>query len=224
MNIENLLSRAGKVVTTADRKEIVFAGKDFFGSEAAENGYFDLLKQLHLDVWPELSGQFSFTMPVVDHCYLLVKNPGGAVTRMHQDRPYWIRKEAEASIFSVWIALDEISEANGGLILSRQNEVSPDQLSTFNSGSMFEHEEVADSSGSFPLLIPEQVASELAKSMESIGMEKGEAIAFDSFEPHKSSANTTDAPRLAMKIAYAEGQGMTPTHYLTRVDELEQKF
>lgn len=223
-NIDALLSRASTVITTNDVKEIVFSGKDFFGSESVENGNFDLLKRIHLNVWPKISDQFAFNLPVIDHSYLLIKNPGGAVTKMHQDRPYWVRKESVATIFSVWIALGGISKKNGGLLLSRQNEVSPDDLSSFNTGSALEHEEIAESDGSFPLLIPEDVASGLQESMESIDMEKGDAILFDSFEPHMSSANTSESPRLAMKIAYAEGEGMTPTHYLTRLDELESKF
>lgn len=221
-NIDALLGRASKVVTTEDRTEIVFSGKDFFGDDSVENGNFDLLKQLHCDVWPSISEQFAFEVPVVDHSYLMIKNPGGAMTRMHQDRAYWLRKESEPTIFSVWIALDNISESNGGLLLSRQNKVSPDDLSSFNTGLALEHEEVSDSDGSFPLLIPEDVASGLRASMASVDMEKGDAILFDGLEPHMSGANSSESPRLAMKIAYAEGQGKT--HHLIRVDELENKF
>lgn len=221
-SIDALLSRASKVASTGDSKEIVFAGKEFFGDSTIENGNFDVLKPLHLDVWPAFSDQFDFDIPVIDHSYLLIKNPGGPVTRMHQDRPYWIRKESAATIFSVWIALDDISERNGALLLSRQNELSPDDLSSFNTGSVLEHDEVSDSDGSFPLLITEKVAADLRASMEPIDMDKGDALLFDSFEPHMSSANSTESPRLAMKIAYAEGQGSK--HFLRRVDELEKSF
>ena len=56
-------------------------------------------------------------------------------------------------------------------------------------------------------------------------MAKGEAIAFDSFEPHMTGANTTRTPRLAMKIAYAEGKENTQkTRYLMRTDALESCF
>ena len=139
---------------------------------------------------------------------------------MHQDRPYWIRKEVIPTIFSVWIALEDMSEENGGLILSRRNEVDAADISAFNTGAILAHQEVVDSSGTFPLLIPDKIASALAKSMEFIDMAKGEAVAFDSFEPHMSRANTTSSPRIAMKIAYAEGDGKA--HYLTRVDDLER--
>ena len=55
--------------------------------------------------------------------------------------------------------------------------------------------------------------------MKFISMAKGEAVAFDSFEPHMSGPNVTPTPRLAMKVAYAEGRERAG--YLTRVDTLE---
>ena len=59
----------------------------------------------------------------------------------------------------------------------------------------------------------------MAESMGFISMSKGEVVAFDSFEPHMSGPNSAPNPRLAMKIAYAEGRQRT--HYLTRTDALE---
>ena len=220
--IDRMLDRAKAVVANTDRTEIVESGKEFFGGEPAGTGNFDFLKQIHLDVWPAISNQFDFKMPVIDHSLLLIKKSGGAGTKMHQDRAYWLRREAVPSIFSVWIALDDIVEANGSLLLSRNNEVSPDDLSTFNTGQLLAHEEVPESDGIFPLLIPKKIASGLAESMQPIEMAKGDAIAFDSIEPHMSSANTAATPRLAMKIAYAEGEGKT--HFLTQVDELEDRY
>ena len=55
--------------------------------------------------------------------------------------------------------------------------------------------------------------------MGLVDLAKGEAVAFDSFEPHMSGSNVTLNPRLAMKIAYAEGK--EKTRYLTRTDSLE---
>ena len=82
-----------------------------------------------------------------------------------------------------------------------------------------EHEQGAEPEGGFPISIPDQIASGMAASMASISMSRGEAVAFDSFEPHMPGPNNSPAPRLAMKIAYAEGRQRT--QYLTRADALE---
>ena len=66
-NIDGLLSRADGVLKATDATEIAFSGKDFFGSDEAGNGNFDLLKQFHLDLWPEISDQVEFSIPVIDH-------------------------------------------------------------------------------------------------------------------------------------------------------------
>ena len=218
-NINALLTRTGAIGATPDSGEIAFAGKEFFYNDAANGANLDLLRQLHLDIWPEIRDIVKFDVPVVDHCYLLFKSPGGRATRMHQDRPYWIKKEPQATIISVWIALDAITADNGGLSLVRENQVDVSDMSSFNSGTVLDHEEVELSDGSFPLLIREDVAKKVAETMVPVDMGKGDVIAFDSFEPHMANANTTDAPRLGMKIAYAD-KGIKK-HYLVRVDELE---
>ena len=119
----------------------------------------------------------------------------------------------------VWIALEDRSKERGGLMLSRDNQVGVSGMSSFNTGSILEHEEGAVLTGEFPITIPDRIASRMAESMTVVGMTKGEAVAFDSFEPNMSRANVTSTPRLAMKIAYAEGK--EKTQYLTRTDTLE---
>lgn len=220
-SIDRLLNRAAPMLRTHDKKEIDSSGKQFFGKDTSGSANLDLLHDLHRQIWPEVQESVGFRQPVIDHCYLLIKNPRGAATQLHQDRPYWIGKEPVATIISVWIALDAITETNGGLRLSRANEVDVFAMSSFNNGAVYEHVQVAESDGSFPLLIAEPVASNLAHTMEPVEMVKGEAIAFDSFEPHMSSSNSSPAPRRAMKIAYGEDQGNQ--HHLIGVDELESQ-
>ena len=218
-NIDALLGRADVIVSSSDNKESVHWGKDFFVSKLPEDNNFDLLRLFHLEIWPEISNIVAFYVPVIDHASLLIKGAGAAGTAMHQDRPYWIRREASPTIFSVWIALEDMSKERGGLMLSRENQVGVSEMSSFNTGSILEHEEGAGPAGGFPISIPDQIAARMAESMRFIGMAKGEAIAFDSFEPHMSGPNITPTPRLAMKIAYAEGK--EKTQYLTRTDALE---
>ena len=221
-NIGALLGRAEEVVSSSDDQETVRWAKDFFSSELPENNNLDLLRSFHLEIWPAISNAVAFDVPVVDHAILLIKGAGAAGTAMHQDRAYWVGRDPSPSIFSVWIALDDMSKGNGGLMLSLENQVGVSDMSSFNTGSILEHEESALPAGGFPITITDQTASRMTESMGVIGMARGEAIAFDSFEPHMSGPNITPTPRLAMKIAYAEGR--EKTKYLTRTDALACGF
>lgn len=219
-NVDALLGRAGALVSSSDNNESVrWRGKEFFEDGLRAHSNFDLLRLFHREIWSEISSTVVFDVPVIDHASLLIKGAGAARTALHQDRPYWVGRDALPSIFSVWIALEEMSEEKGGLMVSLENEVGVSEMSSFNSGSILEHEEGVEPEGGFPISIPDRTASRMVESMGFVGLVKGEAIAFDSFEPHMSGPNTTPTPRLAMKIAYAEGK--EKTHYLTRVDALE---
>lgn len=220
-HVDALLARADAIVSSSDHKETVnWDGKDFFVGDLPEDNNFDLLRLFHLEIWPEISNVVDFDLPVIDHASLLIKGAGAAGTAIHQDRPYWIRKEASPTIFSVWIALEDMSKERGGLMLSRENQISVNEMSSFNTGSVLEHEQGAPAGG-FPISIPDRIAARMAESMRCVDMAKGEAVAFDSLEPHMSAPNTTATPRLAMKIAYAEGK--EKAHYLTRPDTLERR-
>lgn len=218
-NIDALLGRADGIVSSSDDRETLRWAKDFFSSELPENNNLDLLRSFHLEIWPEISNAVALDVPVVDHASLLIKGAGAAGTAMHQDRAYWVGRDPSPTIFSVWIALDDMSEDNGGLMLGLENQVGVSEMSSFNRGSILEHAQCAVPAGGFPITITEQTQSRMTESMGVIGMARGEAIAFDSFEPHMSGPNITPTPRLAMKIAYAEGR--EKTKYLTRTDALE---
>ena len=218
-SIGALLGRAEEIVSSSGDKETLRWAKDFFSSELLGNNNLDLLRSFHLEIWPEIANAVAFDVPVVDHAILLVKGAGAAGTAMHQDRAYWVGRDPSPSIFSVWIALNHMSNENGGLMLSLENQVDVGGMSSFNTGSILEHEECAAPAGGFPITITDRAASRMTESMGVIGMARGEAIAFDSFEPHMSGPNITRSPRLAMKIAYAEGR--QKTKYLTRTDALE---
>ena len=219
-NINSLLERADAIASTSDHKTSVhWVGKDFFVGEPPEDHNLDLLRLIHLDIWPEISDRVAFDVPIIDHASLLIKGPGAAGTAIHQDRPYWLRKEASPTIFSVWIALEDMSKKRGGLMLSRETQTDVSEMSSFNTGSVMEHEQGVEPAGGFPISLPQRTAARMVESMVFVSMAKGEAVAFDSFEPHMSGPNNSPTPRLAMKIAYAEGKGRT--RYLTRTDALE---
>ena len=170
VNIDALLGRAGAIVSSSDQKESVHWGKDFFVGNLPEDNNHDLLRLFHLELWSEISNMVAFDAPVIDHASLLIKGAGAAGTALHQDRPYWIRREASPTIFSVWIALEDMSRERGGLMLSRENRVGVSEMASFNTGSILEHEEGAVPAGGFPISIPDRIASQMAESMKFVGM------------------------------------------------------
>ena len=221
-NIDALMLRAETIIDSPDSQEFVFAGKTFFKPQADKHNNLDLLKRIHLDLWPEIVQRTNFREPVIDHSYLLFKCPGGVETKMHQDRIYWKHKETEPSIISVWIALEDLTAVKGGLLLSRENEVTSRLWTSFNTAGLLNHEEPAKtSSSSFTLLISQAIADKLAQSMEFIPLAKGQGLAFDSFEPHMSGANQTDEPRPVIKLACAEAQNRKPPDIIITLRDLE---
>ena len=48
--------------------------------------------------------------PLLIMQFYFFKKPGGVETEWHQDRAYWATRDKDASIFSVWIALEDITE------------------------------------------------------------------------------------------------------------------
>lgn len=202
---ELALQRIAAVTSRPDASKQVFANKSFFSNELPKNNNLDLLRLLHEEIWGKIAHLINFKNPVIDHASLLIKPPGSPETKLHQDRPYWVKREETPSIFSVWIALGDMTEENGGLLVSADNEVSLEGIVNFNSGTALPHIQINDPIGGFPLIIEKDVACEFAPDMKFIPLKKGQAIAFDSFEPHKSGSNFSKHSRLAMKIAYADG-------------------
>ena len=220
--IDAILERAERLISASQKDTSITFGKDFFGGIDAENNNLDLLQQLHQEFWPQITEIVNLNVPVVDDAILLIKGAGAPGTALHQDRAYWVRRDPIPTIFSVWIALEDLTEEKGGLVLSPDNQVSVSEMSLFNKGSLLKHEEDFVQSSHFPITIPKAAAAEMKKSMEFISLAKGEALAFDSFEPHTTGPNETSTPRLAMKIAYSDG--LDKDRYLIQTEELENYF
>ncbi len=193
--------------------------KTFFLDGQGGVANIDLLRDLHLELWPQMGDKVNFKAPAIDHASLLFKRAGAPGTGLHQDRPYWIGREETPSIFSVWIALEDISREKGCLKLLSGNELDASQMSNFHKGALIKHDHIPNATGGFPLLISGSDAQEIQRTMRFVELKKGECVAFDSFEPHMSTENQTVAPRLAMKIAYCEGGGKARN--LILVDKLE---
>ena len=220
--IDALLERAENLISASQKDTSITFGKDFFGGVNAENNNLDLLRQLHRDLWPDIAGLVRLKVPVVDDAILLIKGAGAPGTALHQDRAYWVSRDPIPTIFSVWVALEDLTEEKGGLVLSPNNQVTFSEISAFNKGNLLEHEEDFGQANHFPITIPKDAAAEMKKSMEFISLRKGEALAFDSFEAHTTGPNRTSTPRLAMKIAYSDG--VDKNRYLIHTNDLENYF
>ena len=219
--IEDLLCRADYLISAKTGDKNVFVDKNFFSNNGEESRNLDILNAIHKSVWSKISGQLSYKEPVIDHAVLLFKKPGGVETEWHQDRAYWAKRDEKASIISVWIALEDINEERGALNLVKSNEVDILEISDFNNGTLMEHELVEDKKGGFPLLIKSELIPKIESDVEIIDLKRGSAVLFDSFEPHMSRENTSNTPRLAMKIAYSEREDKD--YYLITLGDLKSK-
>ena len=202
--INEILDRADYLISSNDLEKHVFVDKDFFSNNGDEPRNLDILNNIHKAVWSKISESFPYNEPVVDHAVLLFKKPGGVETEWHQDRACWATRDKDASIFSVWIALEDITEERGALNLVKSNEVSMSEIGNFNNGKLIDHELIEDKKGGFPLLIKGELIPKIESDVKVVNLKRGSAVLFDSFEPHMSRENSSNTPRLAMKIAYSE--------------------
>ena len=219
--INEILDRADYLISSNDLEKHVFVDKDFFSNNGDEPRNLDILNNIHKAVWSKISESFPYHEPVIDHAVLLFKKPGGAETEWHQDRAYWATRDENASIFSVWIALEDIAEERGALNLVKSNEVSMSEIGNFNNGKLIDHELIEDKKGGFPLLIEGGLIPKIDSDKEVVNLKCGSAVLFDSFEPHMSRENSSNTPRLAMKIAYSEREDKD--YFLISVSDLENK-
>ena len=114
--IDALLERAENLISDSQKDTSITFGKDFFGGIDAENNNLDLLQQLHQEFWPQITEIVNLNVPVVDDAILLIKGAGAPGTALHQDRAYWVSRDPIPTIFSVWIALEDLTEEKGGLV------------------------------------------------------------------------------------------------------------
>ena len=219
--INEILDRADYLISSNDLEKHVFVDKDFFSNNGDEPRNLDILNNIQKAVWSKISESFPYNEPVVDHAVLLFKRPGGVETEWHQDRAYWATRDENASIFSVWIALEDITEERGALNLIKSNEVSMSEIGNFNNGKLIDHELIEDKKGGFPLLIEGGLIPKIESDKEVVNLKCGSAVLFDSFEPHMSRENSSNTPRLAMKIAYSEREDKD--YFLISVSDLENK-
>ena len=204
--INEILDRADYLISSNDLEKHVFVDKDFFSNNGDEPRNLDILNNIHKAVWSKISESFPYNEPVVDHAVLLFKKPGGVETEWHQDRAYWATRDKDASIFSVWIALEDITEERGSSQFSKKVMKSACQrLVICNNGKLIDHELIEDKKGGIsPQVIKGELIPKIESDVKVVNLKRGSAVLFDSFEPHMSRENSSNTPRLAMKICLSK--------------------
>jgi ectoine hydroxylase-related dioxygenase (phytanoyl-CoA dioxygenase family) len=184
-------------------KEVHFSRAGRYCFENMENGD-TFLRQILLGLISKVDLFSLYEDPVVHHSFLLAKMPNGVATRLHQDRPYWGEiEDSPPSMATAWFSLGDINEGNGCLLLNMDNETS--EIRHFNTRPLIiDHFDDSYTDQQGALTIPEPQASLLLKSFSPVKVGVGDLIFFDSYEPHCSTGNASETPRLAFKIVFGE--------------------
>ena len=123
------------------------------------------------------------------HDHAMIKPPGEASkeTNWHQDGPYWSMEPQGA--LSAWIAVDDVTEANGCLHFVPESY----KFGKLRSINLAEKDSVLDVARELGLDVREPVANE---------MKAGSVSFHDSFNFHYAGANTSDTDRRAFAVIY----------------------
>jgi ectoine hydroxylase-related dioxygenase (phytanoyl-CoA dioxygenase family) len=131
--------------------------------------------------------------PYIDHVDLLIKEAHGPITDWHQDGPYW-GWDRPASMFTLWVTLGDVDESNGCLrIAGDVDDLLPHRKKVYD-----------EANGFWQYVIDESQADVSRYPVQSIPLESGSAVLFDSFAIHSAFANPSDAPRFAFKIVLGD--------------------
>lgn len=202
--IESVLSKSGAIARMQEDRHFVKAGKTFFNDNPR------LLLSIHEEVSKALGLADHAPALAINHGFLLYKSGPGPATRCHQDRPYWLDIEPSCTMFTVWLALGDVSETMGSLTLNPDTEVHPTTFfAGYRRGELLEHVDDQYGGGGFTITLPEDVARTLEKGLRPQPMKRGDLVVFDAFEPHASTANDEATTRLAMKIVYGDPKSMS---------------
>jgi ectoine hydroxylase-related dioxygenase (phytanoyl-CoA dioxygenase family) len=187
-----------------EKTHFVREGKEFFFKNISN---LKLLKEVVQKICERINFEKFDNSLYIDHAFLLLKPGGGNATTCHQDRPFWIKKEInnnQVSMFTCWVALEQILENKGCLLVYSEKEVDIKSFNTIN--LIFNHKDNRLKSGNFSWSIDDSRID--ANKLRSVEVSKGDIVAFDAFEVHSSTNNITDKHRLSFKIVFRRGNGL----------------
>lgn len=205
---KDLISKARNLIgdkyRSKESRHFTSSGKTFFYENPNR---LLLLRNIILNVLqnnPEIKKSFSDLH--IDHAFLLLKSPGGNETPPHQDRPFWtkLEKDDSVSMITLWFALEDIKELNGCLKVGSSNQHC---LIDFNGKNqkLFKHKDKGSKSGQFNFIIDD---NEFDLKLNNCEIDEGQIIAFDAYEVHASSGNSSSKHRLSFKIVLRDNDGL----------------
>lgn len=126
----------------------------------------------------------------------LTKDPhSGGELKWHQDYAYWPLGQPNA--LTVWVALDEVTVANGAMQMVRGSHLLGERLpAVFGTGAVYFRERRP------PVIQPITDPEEAGMTIEPVELAPGEASIHHALTWHASGPNTTDQPRRAAVVRY----------------------
>jgi ectoine hydroxylase-related dioxygenase (phytanoyl-CoA dioxygenase family) len=132
---------------------------------------------------------------VVQHVFPVIKPARGPKTHLHQDRDFFKTLDNPPSMSSIWVALDDVTEANGCL----QMYDSEDRLLPHT---------VVRVEGDHSTRVLDDPSVDASKP-QNVFLRAGEAVWFDSFQVHGAAESNSGSPRLALKVAVGRPESVS---------------
>jgi ectoine hydroxylase-related dioxygenase (phytanoyl-CoA dioxygenase family) len=199
--VRGIVGDAVVLENVIENRHFVEQGKKFFTAPSRRKH----LQKLALDIKKTIDFSRHMEHPVIQHAYLLYKSPGGPPTHLHQDRPYWVDIEEDATMITLWIFLEDIDLDKGCLKLNEQRRFTLDEGYLFNREQDLLPHVTEESLKGFGRVIPREQATALEAPLKPVPGKRGDLVIFDAFELHASMPNTTGNIRRALKIVVGDG-------------------
>src|SRR5690348_14321962 len=163
--VENVLSADELEELRQSIDEVTTSSEEKAESTDKEKGWYYRVLNQRVNTWRDHGGIAKYVMHPrfalmvkelsgasairLFHDHALLKMPGDpAPTPWHQDRPYWPMNEANG--LSIWIALDDVNEHNGCMMLLPKSQhirdvkgvdwTQPQEMETYSKGTASEGE------------------------------------------------------------------------------------
>ncbi|MEQ9424518.1 MAG: phytanoyl-CoA dioxygenase family protein [Cyclobacteriaceae bacterium] len=129
----------------------------------------------------------------VEHTKVLIKQKGSHATAWHQDASFWKEFDPYDTMFTLWIPLHPVNEANGCLKV----------LSASHKYKLLSHESIANGK-ELTISVSDFEEVSLKFKETKVEMNSGDGIFFKSKLLHAAFANKSSENRMAFKIVFQD--------------------